>query len=252
MLMLIDGGPNKNGPIKSSGFTIVELMIALTVLSTILLLSTIVLITIGALYSKGVNAASLQNTTRTIAADLTSSLQFSGNDPSGCNYEEGGITCATGRIPKTAGGTPYYIYSFCINTTRYSYVLNKEMGNDSGSTPPNLVTNHVLWRDTMKNNSSCPPLDIAAAIVQTDSMSAEGAGNSKGYDMVSDHMRLTRFKVKQDPPSSGIYKIETWLAFGDTDLLNLPANGAATCKGGTGNQFCGTSALTTSVKRRLQ
>ncbi len=39
---------------STRGFTIVELMIALTVLSTILVMATVIMINIGVLYSKGV------------------------------------------------------------------------------------------------------------------------------------------------------------------------------------------------------
>lgn len=235
-----------------SGFTIVELMIALTVLSTILLLSTSVMVNIGALYSKGINSANLQNANRTLSSDISSALQFSGYNPFPCPIETG-ITCAASQ--NTIGSPPGpIVYSFCINTTRYSYILNRELGADSGSTPPNLNTPHVLWRDTMKNTSTCVPLDIKSNVVQSDANSVEGSGvPSKGYEMLPDHTRLTRFKVKESPIGSGVFKVDTWLAFGDTDLINAPdANGQTSCKGGVGGQFCGVSMLSNSVTRRLQ
>ncbi len=203
------------------GFTIIELMIALTVLSTLLLMSTVILIQIGALYMKGVNSANLQNASRTILADVSSSLQFTGNDISygtPQNYP-GGLT----------------VNAVCIGSTRYSYVQNRELGTDFDST----LTNHVLWRDTLPNAGACSPLDISAASVDM---------TTKGYEMVPQHMRLVNFTISQDSTDPTVFTVTVWMAYGDTDLLGA---GYTTCKGGSGQQFCGTTQLSTTVKRRI-
>ncbi len=236
---------------SQQGFTIVELMIALSVLSTILVMSTIVLIQIGSLYTKGVNGANLQNTTRTIMADVAASLQFSGNQPPSCTSLDG-ITCyaTVPGSPRTvgAGPTAMTVYSYCIDTTRYSYVLNRELGDDTTAPGGDAQTAHVLWRDTMKDsNDVCKPLDLTADIPSD----AQSAG---GYEMMSNHMRLTRFNIP--PPSGNVYTIDVWTAFGDSDLVNTqpssdPTPGLSTCNGGAGTQFCATSMITTSITRRV-
>ncbi|HSX37132.1 MAG TPA: type II secretion system protein, partial [Patescibacteria group bacterium] len=72
------------------GFTIVELMVALSVLSILLVMSTVILIQIGKLYTKGVNQAATQNAARDIINDLSSQLQVSGNAPDG---KTAGVIC---------------------------------------------------------------------------------------------------------------------------------------------------------------
>ena len=125
-----------------NGFTIVELMIALTVLSTILLISTTVFIQIGRLYTKGINSADLQNAARTVVTDLSSSVQLSGSQPPGCAAGDTacGCTPATFYVNKApsqvdSGVTLNEVYAFCVGKIRYTYVLNRELGDDSAAPP---------------------------------------------------------------------------------------------------------------------
>ncbi|PIZ62056.1 hypothetical protein COY17_03105 [Candidatus Saccharibacteria bacterium CG_4_10_14_0_2_um_filter_52_9] len=207
----------------NTGFTIVELMIALMVLSTILLMGTVILIQIGALYTKGVNGASLQNATRNALVDVSSSLQFSGDDLS--------------MAPDLhVAGT--LINAFCIGSTRYSYVLNRELGTtDTTGTP----APHVLWRDTLPNVGTCTALDIS-----NDSVNMA----TQGYEMIPEHIRLTKLAITQSPTDSDVYQIDVNMAYGDSDLFTDASS--TTCKGGPGTQFCGTSQLSNSVNRRIK
>lgn len=208
----------------NTGFTIVELMIALTVLSTILLMGTVILIQIGALYAKGVNGASLQNATRNVLSDVSSSLQFSGDDLS-----------VAADLP-TGNGT--LVKAFCIGSTRYSYVLNRELGtSDTTGTP----APHVLWRDTLPSAGTCTALDIS-----NDSVNMA----TQGYEMVPEHIRLTKLAITQSPTNSDVYQIDVNMAYGDSDLFTDPSS--TICKGGPGTQFCGTSQLSNSVNRRIK
>ena len=209
---------------KDDGFTIVELMIALSVLSIILVTASLVMIQVGKLYSKGVNAADLQNINRTVIADITSALQFSGNPP---------LNCTGNPCPRNYNNVK--VNSFCIDTTRYSYIVGSEQGTDQGFSPL-VITPHVLWRDTMTTNGSCDPVNITQSSIP---------GN--GYDMLADHMRLSQFMVTPDPSVSGVYTVNISLAFGDNDLLNSTWTN---CNGGAGDQFCSTSSITSTVTRR--
>jgi prepilin-type N-terminal cleavage/methylation domain-containing protein len=250
-------------PGNNRGFTIVELMIALTVLSLILLLGTTILVQIGKLYTKGVNAATLQNSTRTVAGDIGSTLQFSGGAAAACDSTAKKATCFAKTQDPVGDPHPHTfngvtVYSFCIDTVRYSYVLDKELGYDSNT---NQTTAHVLWRDVMKGNTRCEPLNITENPVKANADSVEAAGTpSKGYEMIPDHIRLTRFKIVPVPPEiDGNYNIDIWTAFGDSDLVNTDhsldadANlaGQTTCNGGEGSQFCSISRISTTVGRRL-
>jgi prepilin-type N-terminal cleavage/methylation domain-containing protein len=238
------------------GFTIIELMVALTVLSTLLLLSTFILIQLGNIFSKGVNTAAVENATRTVAGELTSTLQFSGIAPDTCNPAPQN-TCYIGGPLNVLGddGSTLTIYAYCINNVRYSYVMDREQGKD---TDPNnegheLVTPHVLWRDTMLNNTKpCVPLNISHDKVVSDDSSAEGSGHdSKGHEMAPNRTRLTRFLV-QRATDKNVYNISVGMAYGDSDLVHKQnASGDYNCISGKGSEYCANSQISSTVTRRV-
>jgi prepilin-type N-terminal cleavage/methylation domain-containing protein len=243
--------------IREGGFTIVELMIALSILSVLLITTTIVLIQIGALYSKGVNAANLQNTTRTVVADLSAQLQFSEKVPNGCTPITTTCYAQTHPYPNAADGTTETVYSYCIGNTRYSYTLDRELGGDSHTTPQQ-VTPHVLWRDTVATDAStCPTMDITQADPESGICFDEDGSTGcltqpgSGYEMLGNHMRLLRFNTQQTSGTNGIYGVEVWTAFGDKDLIGADGAGRPICNGGVGTQFCSTATITTQLTGRV-
>jgi prepilin-type N-terminal cleavage/methylation domain-containing protein len=242
------------------GFTIIELMVALSVLSTIILMGTVILIQIGALYTKGVNTANLQSTARSIIADSTSSLQFSGRNSFGCTLLRQ-VACYSGTpLPVIYPGetTPTTIYSFCIGDNRYSYVLDRKLGTDHDSHNNEINTPHVLWRDTLQSASAtCDPLDISVATVQADGTSREaitpdGGVDSVGYEMLGNNMRLTRFLIQPQGADGKLFTASIFLTYGDNDLLHTDAaTGYSSCSGDTGTQFCAISHIDTVINSRL-
>jgi prepilin-type N-terminal cleavage/methylation domain-containing protein len=220
---------------STAGFTIVELMIALSVLSVLLVAASVVMIQVGSLYTKGVNAANLQTVNRNIVSDLSTTIQFSGASPASCVVAEG----SPGPCTEYSDGGNYKVTVFCIDNIRYSYVLDREMGNDPYPAP-GLQTNHVLWRDTLANGEACSPLDLSVAGKPTGS-------SADGYDMVPAHMRLINFSVTEG--TDGLYTIDVAMAYGDSDLVNASNN---TCNTGPGTQYCSNSDITTTVGRRVQ
>jgi prepilin-type N-terminal cleavage/methylation domain-containing protein len=234
---------NSNILKDNKGFTIVELLIALSVLSTILLIASAVMIQISNIYSKGVNSANLQNTTRSINGDLASSLQFSPSAPYPCVVDN--VSCTADNA--TYSGVP--VRSFCINKTRYSFVLNRELGDDGGASPA-VHTDHVLWRDTMKTTASCTPLNLTQS---NPSQSEPSSVDGSGYELVPVHMRLTKFRVAETAVDSGVYNVSVWLAYGDSDLMKpIDGNGHTNCYGDTGSAFCSTALIDSTITRRLQ
>lgn len=240
----------------SQGFTIVELMIALSVLATILLVATVVLVQIGALYAKGINSANLQNAGRNVVTDVSSALQFSGNTPSPCTDHT--VACDANTITKSFSGTNLTIGAFCIGSIRYSYVMNSEQGTDSiknpiTNLPAGINVPHALWRDTIKQSAACQPLDLSGNNVLADGSSADtlGGGLSGGYDMLSNRMRLTRFKIEPTAANGDIYSIDVWTAYGDSDLVQTQRSGSSTCSSGAGTQFCAISQISSTVAGRI-
>lgn len=215
------------------GFTIVELMIAMSVLSVLLLISSLTLISIGRLYSKGVNEAATQNTTRNITNNLASQLELAGSNP----------------IINPAGQSV-----ICIGAQRYTYRLGHELTS--------TATDHVLWHDTMNSTSACNAVNLGS---NTPSDGATVVGS--GGEMVAVHMRLTDLSVAAGSGSN--YNLVVGVAYGDDDLLcdsgSPPdcstigisthllshAPGSILCKGGTGSEYCAVSFLATNIGRRL-
>lgn len=164
--------------------------------------------------------------------DISASLQFNNQT----------FTTGTPSTTEFTDGTK--VYAYCIGTTRYSYVLDRELGTDQG-TSPSTVTEHVLWRDTLKDPSdSCVPISNFTEAIPTDN---ETTG--EGYEMMGNHMRLTSFNISQSQTANDVYSVSIGTAFGDSDLLN---SGQTNCLGGLGDQFCATSQITTVVTQRVQ
>lgn len=103
--------------VNNKGFTILELLIATSVFSVILLLCTFGLIQVGKSYYKGVALTRTQNVARNVMGTLTQSIQFSGETP-------------TGTLP--GGLVPIPSESFCFGSLRYQYKLNSKVGTSGG------------------------------------------------------------------------------------------------------------------------
>lgn len=241
---------------SSSGFTIVELMIALSILSVILVMSTVILIQIGDIYTKGINTDTLQDATRNVLADITASLEFSGSVPTSCTQPVApdpntNTTCDASYTDENFPGGTVRVYAYCIGETRYSYVLDTELGTDQGTSPV-LTAYHVLWRDTVApgKQTACPPVDLSGSTVNE---GPDAATSDDGYDMLPPHTRLTKFWIMENPANSGIYDVEVWTAFGDTDPVHTDlSTGITTCISDQGTtQFCAISQQSSAVTLRL-
>ena len=211
---------------EESGFTIVELMIATTVLSLILLLATVIMISIGNLYNKGVNQSNVQDASRTVVDNMAQEIELS----------KGRITGDTGNA---APGTNY----ICINSVRFTYVLGVQIGGSQ---------KHVLWRDR--------PVSCSGPAILTDDIPGfadDPGGKSNGIEMIPDHARLSNMDISgvnidaTHPFGVSPFTITVRVAYGDDDLLNHPSGTDASCLGDTGQQFCAVSELATTVTTRL-
>jgi len=114
---------------NSGGFTIIELMIATTVFSVILLLCATALVQIGRVYYKGVLSGKTQNTARSIMDEIASNIKYSG-----------------GEIPTLGPNV------LCVGNLRYSFWIDQQL-ND---------TNHALIADrpaVCKTDTPFPPAD---------------------------------------------------------------------------------------------
>lgn len=239
---------------KQAGFTIIELMIATAVLSTILLLVTIVMISIGNLYYKGINQSRVQDDVRSIADDVSQNLQLS----------DGATTATNGTT-----------HAYCIGANRYTFVYFQQIS----STPAAGQSRHVLWRDANPTPGSC---SLAAPYTVNLNLATPSAG---GTELIAPNSRLTSFCISGSVtgscnPDKSPYDIQVGVIYGDSDLIcdsgyTTPADcavktgesahmasiiagagatkpvGEILCKGGTDQQFCAKSLLETTVAQRL-
>lgn len=230
---------------SSGGFTIIELMIASTVFSVMLLLATFGLLQIGRIYYKGVTQAKTQAVARSSLDRITQSLQYS------LKYtpiNPIGGDAADPPHPQTSG--------FCIDDHRFSYLLSNKISDDPQGSHE---VHHVLVEDDTclgeaqdlgNNDSTAPPI--------------------LGTELLSPNMRLTKMSVEEIPGANS-FKVTIRVVYGDNDLLcspSMPVSGPKdcslttpsdflgqedlTCKMQTGSQFCATSELSTTVTKRLR
>ena len=106
-----------NHVVKKDGFTIIELMLAMSFISVLLLAIAMTVIQIGNIYNKGLTLKEVNQTSRDITSDFTKSLQSAAV-----------ISLDTDYVTTTAGGR------VCLGT--YSYIWNTIAGFKSND--PNL------------------------------------------------------------------------------------------------------------------
>lgn len=199
---------------KSHGFTIIELMLALTVFSVILVAASAGLIQIGRMYYKSVITVRTQDTSRNIINELSRSIQFSKDKPE--------IIRVDPNNPNSQA------LALCVGTKRFTPLLNQQVTDDS--------TAVALYRDTGPNE--CEP----------------ATSFSDGVELVGQNMRLTRFDVTPLDDKNIQYRLTVWVAYGDDEVLEIDPNNPNRfiCTGSeVGSEFCAISELSTVVSRRL-
>lgn len=211
----------KKRPLKSEGgFTLLELLIATSVFSIVLLIVTSGIIRLGQSYYKGIIQSRTQETARSAATEISRSFQFAGGD-------------------KVNGGGDN---QFCIGDTRYTYFLNQQVKDgaegllaermqagkpcDGGDT--------VSRQELLGNNMRLLKFNVSQADSQAKTWRVE---MSVAY---GDDDLLSHYTNDSQP--------EGW----NGSDPNVSAVHNAVCKSGIpGGAFCATSQLDILVKKRL-
>jgi len=213
-----------------SGFTMVELMIAMTVFSVIVIVITVSVIQFSKQYYKGVISSATQNTARTIIDDISRSIEFNA----------GGVN----PISSVPAGP---VKGYCVGKDkRYSFEPYQQV-TDTGLNAPLQQNFHGLVADSVSCGQTSSPLPVSSLSATLTTTNAR--------ELLGQHMRIAKFTIIT--PSSGelsgkLYVINIKVVYGDNDLLTDPTSPDMTCKSTTGSQFCATAELTTSVRKRLQ
>lgn len=241
---------------KQTGFTIVELLVAMAVFQVILISTLIAYMQISRFYQKSINTArlhqistdtvneiarSIQNTGGLVASDLFNDVNVSGGDQNRRDSQSVIIPATT----IVYNGIPYRVV--CVDTTRYLFNTDiVETGEDAGAAgfaAPSVQ--HAFMSDTLPSASAC---------------GAPFPQNGKYRIILGKNMRVYSFGVAAS--GSSLYNIWINLAFtsdpADIDtsafVLNagVPTAGSyIACKGGAGSQYCAVANTSTTVVRRI-
>lgn len=218
----------KRKPLKSQGgFTLLELLIATSVFSVVLLIVTTGVIRLGQSYYKGIIQSRTQETNRAVATDISRAFQFAG-----------GVKVYDPDIPN----------QFCIGDTRYTFSLNQKVSKDSNG---NQVEG--LRSERIKPSDACNDPGVGTdrkemlgnnmRLLKFDVNSADTQDKTWRVDMAiayGDNDLLSHYTDDETP--QGWDGSNT----GDQAVRN------AVCKSGIpGGSFCATSQLDILVKKRL-
>ena len=201
---------------QEHGFTIIELMIATAVFSTILLLCTFSLISIGRSYYKGITSAKTQEVARLITEEVSQAIQFGGG-------------VVQNGTPTDGSGQDVY----CIGGKRYSYIKDKQL---TDGTPTPTQSKHVLVVDDEPVCGSVSSQTLSGASLEAGSR-----------ELMGPNMRLAAFSVTN---IGNLYTVTVKVVFGDDDLLDGTKKNCLSVR--EGSQFCSVSELTTTVQKRVQ
>lgn len=213
---------------SSGGFTIIELMIATSVFSVVLLLVSMGIIKIGHTYYKGIIEARTQETARNISTDVSQTLQFANGQ------KKPGASLGSG------------VEQFCIGNTRYTAFLNKQV----------KVGVDGLKSEKMNPSDACNDTN---PLVGTEDKEMLGNNmrllrfNVDPADALSRTWKIDVRLAYGDNDLFSHYQADGVTAAGwDGVDVKSSAVDNANCKSGiAGGSFCATSQLDIIVKKRL-
>ena len=213
-----------------AGFTILELMIAATVFSVILLVVAVGVIGFTNSYYKGITASKTQANARAIMAAVTQSLQF-------------------GKAFNTP--TSGSVRGFCIDNTLYAFVPGQQV-TDSNPNAGKHQGYHGLVEQTGNDCSASIPAAVATPL------GSPGSANlpSDARELLGPHVRINTFTISQ---SGDIFTVHLRLIYADDEVLKPNVTAGTNWDTATeqcianqiGGRFCAASDLTTTVERRL-
>ncbi len=222
---------NKNR--EQSGFTIIELMIATTIFSFILMICLSGIMQITKMYYRAVTQNKTREVARSIADEIGESIRFTNQS---INL---GTTIIGPQINDLSAQDTGY---FCIGEKRYSYAIDRQV--KKAPDVNKKQKKHALWVDSGCVGGATVPADLTVDLPTAD-----------GEDLVPENMRLYNLSLTPVNDLSGIYKISVGVAYGDDDLLNPKPDDSPielSCEGSfAGTEFCATTNFFVTVKKRL-
>jgi prepilin-type N-terminal cleavage/methylation domain-containing protein len=214
---------------KQAGFTIIELLIATLIFSTILILATSAIIEITQTYIRGYIESNTQNVNRTLVDQIDKSIQFSSG-----NITISGTTCASGST-----------CWFCVNGNLYVYKYGLELTSASGDIfmeEPNAQDcNDPAASPTGELNLGNPPSG-SIELLTTHMTLVPPAGNAS---------LLTQVPI--DNSNQELYSVNINILYGDPGSYGQTASQAYYCEPiSSGGTFCAISGSSSNVEQRTE
>lgn len=213
-------GKHKKNLSNQKGFTIVELIIASTVFSMVLVVVSSGIIQISRQYYKGITTSRTQETARSVAEEMGDAVQFSGSEV---------------RVTADA---------ICIGNTRYSFVINQQIRQDG---PRN-----ALYYDTgISPSSPCVSVFTLGSLPPGKELLSE---NMRLIDIrverVANEANLYRIYTGVAYGDNDLLTIYPPNALPTDNPTAGTQPRDALCRPGAGSNFCAVSKLDLTVKKR--
>lgn len=199
---------------NQKGFTIVELMIATLVFSTILLICSAGLIRIGRIYLRGVNNSRTQEATRNALDTISQTVQ----------YAPEGVGTATNGI----------VNAVCFGGQQFTYVLDRKIVAGTPA-PASDQTKHALVAHPVSGGGCSAP-----------TFGTFNSDTYQGLELLGPNMQLMALDIDTSL-GGGRVQITIRVSHGDDDLRS-----GGFCNSGAGSEFCSTAELSTIVQKRIQ
>lgn len=197
-----------------SGFTVVELLIATSVFSTVLLLGLTGFVQVGRSYYKGITITQTQQAAKQIMNEVSNNIRLSSS---------------VSPLNTASAGRNYY----CIGSHRYSFKLF----NMVDSSNHDNSTKFGLLADQLTGNTACG-----------NAFDAPVTALNNPTELLGNQMRLLSFSITPLSGSTTLYNVSIKVAYGQDSALTSASSPAAQCKLQLGgNQFCAITSLTTVV-----
>lgn len=233
---------------KQRGFTIIELMIATTIFSLVLMICLAAIMTITRMYYQGTLQARTQNRTREIVDEIADELRYQPGDVVVNDTDPllGEIENNQGEIGSVdPEALDDYYGQYCVGSVRYQYLLGFKTQSDAQRASGPLDDREA--RGTLVRSNDCSlsgDLDadeVAAALINDESVNS----------MLDENMRLLEFQITPSGGDSGRYTVTVTIAYGDDDLIGYE-NGNFACKpDNVARAYCAVSRLEVIVTRRF-
>ncbi|HEU5004975.1 MAG TPA: prepilin-type N-terminal cleavage/methylation domain-containing protein [Candidatus Saccharimonadales bacterium] len=210
------------------GFTIIELMIATSVFSLVLLVALAGFTSIGRIFYKGVTINQTQNITSQVMNDVTSNIENAAS------------------VSTLQKGASYNYYYYCIGGVRYTFNVSPKELDTSQPEDYSPGGNFGLVKDILPGATAC------AEPCPTSTGCASGTlPFNKPAEMLGNHMRLMKLDIAS--ANGELYNVNITIAFGaDSAFSDLNDPDKIACTGGQQDQaFCSVTRLSTGVYEGL-